>query len=861
MNNLRKARAVRAASCSLAALVAASSLSAQGWLAAPQRIASTPQTAGYHIAKGDRDLDGDVDLVQVVGATITVRTNQGTGTFVPGATFALPPGFVGPFVGGDYDGDGRTDLVLTALPFSSAGSAVVVLPTAAGGGFAAPIAVPLPPGALVERLVRGDANGDGVDDVCIVTIGGGALRRAQWLLGDVNRAFVLAAGNTIPSGQGSLVDDLTTFDADGDGLSDLAVLGDGLVQVLVTNGAVPTPSTSIPVAFATGPAWLCASDLDGDLDDDLVVVGPFGQGLRRYVLSNQGGAFVTQSVDFPSLSAGPVLATDWNEDGSPDVFLRSGSGLLGTTGYSLWSGDGAGALTLAWSRPFFVPSQLPVGFADLDGDQHLDFVDAGAVLFGDGTGEAPGGGPDARQNQLLDWEGDGDLDVFAASADNTPLVWRNDGNGEFAALPLTLPPTPLPDQTFRTAVATADFDGDGLQELLVPLALIVNPFPPVLQFVAMHRLEHDGSGGLVDLGPATAPGVAIVPPCFAVDTDQDGDLDVVDRSGVFVLTGSTFAPVPQAFAGFVPLAAGDVDGDGDTDLVGGFQGTTNGLAILRLVGPNAFAVDVVQPTSGSSLPSQGLALADVDDDGDLDLIADPTTNGGAPRIWRNQGGTFLLAATIPIAGETSGTPMAADVDGDGLTDLAYSSGNGLAVLRRTSPLLTYDPPVRFAIQADGFVDIDQDGDPDPIGSWNRNRTFSGSAAGVRRQFGISSLGSGGRRPVLSAVGIVRAGSTPTLRLRQALGGGLSLLALGSTPSSVPLPAFPGLVSYVVPADVTLGLVLQGPSMVAGAGAMDLPLALHGGLIGLTVQLQQWVLDPAGVGSLVQSNGLELTIGG
>ena len=721
--------------------------------------------------------------------------------------------------------------------------------------------MPVQTGELVDRLVRGDANGDGIDDVCVITFGFSGPRRAQWLLGDSNRAFVLAPGGVIPSGQASLLDDATAFDANGDGLSDLAVLGDDLVQVLVTTAGVPTASTSVPVALEPAGAWLCGVDLDGDLDDDLVVVGRASQGLRQFVLSNQGGSFATQSLDLPSISPGPVFAADWDEDGLSDVFLRSGSGLLGTTGYSLWKGDGVGGLALAWSRLFFVPAQPPVGIADLDGDQHLDFVDAGVLLFGSGTASAPGGGPDVRANQLLDWKGDGDLDAIAGSP-AAPLVWINDGSGAFAGLPLTLPPTPQANQEFRAAVLTADFDGDGLQEQLVPLVQVVNPFPPVLQFLAMHRLEHDGSGGLVDLGPAAAPGVLIRFPCFALDTDQDGDLDVVDRSGVFVQGGPTFfTAVPQAFAGFEPLAAGDVDGDGDTDLVGGSLGTTNGLAILRLVGANAFGVDVVQPVVGASVPSQGFALADFDDDGDLDLCADPTTNGGAPRIWTNQGGVFSLAVTIPITGETVGTPMAADIDGDGLTDLVYSSGNGLAVLRRTGVGLAYDPPVRFAIQANGFVDIDQDGDPDAVGSWSRNRTFTGIAAGSRRQFGISSLGSGGRRPVLSATGIVRVGNVPVLRLRQAIGGGLSLLALGSTPSNVPLPGFPGLVSYVVPADVLVGLVLQGPTGVAGAGTMDLPLALPVGLLGLVFQVQQWVVDPAGINGLVQSNGLELTIGG
>ena len=111
------------------------------------------------------------------------------------------------------------------------------------------------------------------------------------------------------------------------------MLGDDLVQVLVTTAGVPTASTSVPVALEPAGAWLCGVDLDGDLDDDLVVVGRASQGLRQFVLSNQGGSFATQSIDLPSNSPGPVFAADWDEDGMSDVFLRSGSGLLGTTGY------------------------------------------------------------------------------------------------------------------------------------------------------------------------------------------------------------------------------------------------------------------------------------------------------------------------------------------------------------------------------------------------------------------------------------------------------------------------------------------------------------------------------------------------
>jgi hypothetical protein len=182
----------------------------------------------------------------------------------------------------------------------------------------------------------------------------------------------------------------------------------------------------------------------------------------------------------------------------------------------------------------------------------------------------------------------------------------------------------------------------------------------------------------------------------AGDLDGDGDADLVfagdqievylnDGAGVFTL-GGTFEGGYDNIARAVRL--GDVDGDGDLDLVEGVGGYPFGFLTteVRVHLNDGAAGFTPGPVLASRAPtnyfdaSQFVTVADLDADGDLDVVVCWYDTGDV-EIYDNDGaGGFVLSATA--AYDWPKSSVAADVDGDGDQDLviAQSEGAGDVVL-------------------------------------------------------------------------------------------------------------------------------------------------------------------------------------
>jgi hypothetical protein len=187
------------------------------------------------------------------------------------------------------------------------------------------------------------------------------------------------------------------------------------------------------------------------------------------------------------------------------------------------------------------------------------------------------------------------------------------------------------------------------------------------------------------------------------------------------------------------VAAGDVDGDGWCDLY--FSNLDGPNALYRNLGHWRF--EDITARSGTACPEQystGVALVDLEGDGDLDLIVSSLGNG--TRIFYNDGKAHFEEAAFVLNPGQGGTSLAfADVDGDGYLDLYaanYRSSalmdipNARATFQRVDgrlvmetfsgrPTTDADLTNRFVVMANG--QIDELGQPDVLYRSVRGRAF------------------------------------------------------------------------------------------------------------------------------------------
>lgn len=288
----------------------------------------------------------------------------------------------------------------------------------------------------------------------------------------------------------------------------------------------------------------------------------------------------------------------------------------------------------------------------------------------------------------------------------------------------TLDVRTTPGQTTRAYGGTAtDFDGDGWLDIS-----IVNEDSADLR---VFLNQADGSGSFDPFLQPTTPLNFQASPNEPSDFNRDGKADLavanISTNSISILLGNgdgTFT-TQEVTVGTQPrgIAVLDVDGDGDTDIVNTNSGGTGDMSVLLNNGNGVFGAPTFFEGGGNK--EWGLAAADMNEDHILDIIIG--TQQGTPSVIIHTGngnGTFTLAHTRNAGGPVwmLGT---GDVNGDGHEDVATanSGSNSGAILLGSgdgtvaAPMIF--PTTVFTIATD-LGDIDGDGDLDWVTS-----SFSG----------------------------------------------------------------------------------------------------------------------------------------
>jgi len=347
------------------------------------------------------------------------------------------------------------------------------------------------------------------------------------------------------------------------------------------------------------------------------------------------------------------------------------------------------------------------------------------------TGQSLGDSP-SWDVALGDLDGDNDLDALVANgngstSDEPDRIWLNDGQGVFSST------SGIGDSTTH-AVALGDLDGDNDLDIFVGTSGYNDG--DTIWF-------NDGAGTFTDTGQLLDNGNTVAIALGDIDNDMDLDAITADSwaggNRIWLNNGSGFFTDSGQVLGSGEsndVVLVDLDSDSDLDVFIA-NGTSTALGRNRVWfndGSGLFE-NSMQALGNSN--SRGVALGDLDDDGDLDAFVANRSGvfGQENKVWLNDGKGFFVDSMQALGNSTSSGVILSDVDFDGDKDAIVANdyeesqvwlNDGKAVFSASQLLSPFpnqglaagkldkdDIPDLFFVNA-GFCDFICDGYPNEV---------------------------------------------------------------------------------------------------------------------------------------------------
>ena len=328
---------------------------------------------------------------------------------------------------------------------------------------------------------------------------------------------------------------------------------------------------------------------------------------------------------------------------------------------------------------------------DMDGDGDLDWVVGrrdGAVSWfeyqgpNNWTRRTIGNNADSDVGgTAFDVDGDGDIDQVSGN-----ILYLNNGSNSFTRHNVG---------TLRSHdTVAADMDGDGILDIVAMTDATSNGLRWYKRPNNVANITNNWQQTII--GPGVHGGID---PLGVGDIDGDGDNDVVRSTGWFENQNNGATWVPHLTSGGSDLINGgnggqypdttkswiiDMDGDGDNDIVMASADSESGTGWVRWfrnLNGNGLSWETISVAENQD-DMHSLIVADFDNDGDVDIFSGDGPNTGENNnnkqsyIWRNNNGIGTSWTSFQI---TSGYEVheakAGDVDGDGDLDILFKPWN------------------------------------------------------------------------------------------------------------------------------------------------------------------------------------------